>query len=180
MRKTLLGMASTLFLIAATSYQSSACVDIALVLAVDGSGSISDEEYEFQKFAIAAAFRDRDVLSALKSASEVTSRPSFGATENSRRKALIGSSLTAEKEPSPLRAKSKTIGALFSAIPTLEAGYGLRWTCFPTPDCAPPNLSSTSRATARRRWHQNGGKCLPYIKHACAQIEWGSMLMRWL
>jgi Protein of unknown function (DUF1194) len=71
MRKTLLGMASTLFLIAATSYQSSACVDIALVLAVDGSGSISDEEYEFQKFAIAAAFRDRDVLSALKSASEV-------------------------------------------------------------------------------------------------------------
>jgi Protein of unknown function (DUF1194) len=71
MRKTLLGMASALFLFAATSYQSSACVDIALVLAVDGSGSISDEEYAFQKSAIAAAFRDRDVLSALKSASVV-------------------------------------------------------------------------------------------------------------
>ena len=71
MRKTLLCMASALFLIAATSYQSSACVDIALVLAVDGSGSISDEEYAFQKFAIAAAFRDSHVLAALKSANTV-------------------------------------------------------------------------------------------------------------
>ncbi|ATU91470.1 DUF1194 domain-containing protein [Phyllobacterium zundukense] len=71
MRKTLLCMASASFLIAATSYQSSACVDIALVLAVDGSGSISDEEYAFQKYAIAGAFRDRDVLSALKSANTV-------------------------------------------------------------------------------------------------------------
>jgi hypothetical protein len=71
MRKTLLCMASALFLIAATSYQSSACVDIALVLAVDGSGSISDEEYAFQKFAIAAAFRDSYVLAALRSANTV-------------------------------------------------------------------------------------------------------------
>lgn len=51
--------------------QSSACADIALVLAVDGSGSITDDEYMFQKSAIAAAFRDDDVLAALKNAGVV-------------------------------------------------------------------------------------------------------------
>ncbi|WP_183662790.1 DUF1194 domain-containing protein [Phyllobacterium trifolii] len=37
---------------------------MALVLAVDGSSSITDEEYEFQKAAIVSAFRDWTVLSA--------------------------------------------------------------------------------------------------------------------
>lgn len=68
MRKSFLGMATATFLIAAMSHPSSACVDMALVLAVDGSGSISDAEYTFQKYAIAGAFRDQDVLSALTSA----------------------------------------------------------------------------------------------------------------
>ena len=70
MRKTLLSMASASFLFAATP-QSSACVDIALVLAVDGSGSVNELEYAFQKFAIASAFRDREVLAALTSAGVV-------------------------------------------------------------------------------------------------------------
>jgi Protein of unknown function (DUF1194) len=70
MRKTLLCMTSALMLIAAAA-QSSACVDVALVLAVDGSGSINDEEYAFQKSAIAAAFRDNAVLSAMRNAGVV-------------------------------------------------------------------------------------------------------------
>lgn len=70
MRKTLRCITSALMLIAAVA-QSSACVDVALVLAVDGSGSISDEEYAFQKSAIAAAFRDNTVLSAMRNAGVV-------------------------------------------------------------------------------------------------------------
>lgn len=64
MRKTLRCITSALMLIGAVA-QSSACVDVAPVLAVDGSGSINDEEYAFQKSAIAAAFRDKAVLSAI-------------------------------------------------------------------------------------------------------------------
>jgi hypothetical protein len=55
----------------ATVAQSSACVDIALVLAVDSSGSINDEEYAFQKSAIATAFRDKAVLLAIEDAGVV-------------------------------------------------------------------------------------------------------------
>jgi Mg-chelatase subunit ChlD len=39
-------------------------MDVALVLAVDGSGSINTEEFFFQQQAIVAALRDRDVLEA--------------------------------------------------------------------------------------------------------------------
>jgi hypothetical protein len=65
---TLRGMAAAAFLTAASAFPAKACVDVALVLAVDGSGSVTDHEYEFQKSAIATAFRDGSVLSALKSA----------------------------------------------------------------------------------------------------------------
>ncbi|MDP9812526.1 hypothetical protein J2W42_005396 [Rhizobium tibeticum] len=70
MLKKLIGLAVALVWTMAAS-QSSACADIALVLAVDGSGSITDDEYKFQKSAIAAAFRDDDVLAALRNAGVV-------------------------------------------------------------------------------------------------------------
>ncbi len=47
------------------------CADVALVLAIDGSGSVTDSEYRFQKSAIAAAFRDDGVISAMKDAGTV-------------------------------------------------------------------------------------------------------------
>lgn len=47
------------------------CVDIALVLAVDGSSSVDSEEYQFQKSAIANALRDSGVRSALRRAGAV-------------------------------------------------------------------------------------------------------------
>ncbi|MDK1373276.1 DUF1194 domain-containing protein [Sinorhizobium sp. 6-70] len=71
MRKTLAAAVSALFLCAPAVSEPHACVDVALVLAVDGSGSVSDQEYAFQKSAIAAAFRDRGVLSALNKAGAV-------------------------------------------------------------------------------------------------------------
>ena len=70
MRKALLLAAGVLAVMTASS-RSQSCVDTALVLAVDGSGSISDEEYEFQKSAIVSAFRDASVLSAIRSAGSV-------------------------------------------------------------------------------------------------------------
>ena len=42
------------------------CVDVALVLAVDGSGSVDNGEYQFQQQAIARSFRDPEVLAALR------------------------------------------------------------------------------------------------------------------
>lgn len=47
------------------------CADIALVLAIDGSGSVTSAEYQFQKSAIAAAFRDDTIRSALREAGTV-------------------------------------------------------------------------------------------------------------
>ena len=48
------------------------CVDVALVLAVDGSGSVDSREYEFQQQAIASSFRDPGVIAALKGAGRVS------------------------------------------------------------------------------------------------------------
>jgi hypothetical protein len=47
------------------------CPDLALVLAIDGSGSVTDGEYRFQKSSIAAAFRDGAIRSALRDAGTV-------------------------------------------------------------------------------------------------------------
>lgn len=47
------------------------CADLALVLAIDGSGSVTDGEYRFQKAAIAAAFRDDAVKAVLRDAGTV-------------------------------------------------------------------------------------------------------------
>jgi hypothetical protein len=44
------------------------CPDVALVLAVDGSGSIDDGEYRFQQRAIAEALRHPEVLAAIEAA----------------------------------------------------------------------------------------------------------------
>jgi hypothetical protein len=60
-----------LLLAGKTTAQPQLCVDVALVLAVDGSGSVNDDEYEFQKKAIAAAFRDDGVKAALDDAGTV-------------------------------------------------------------------------------------------------------------
>jgi hypothetical protein len=48
-----------------------ACADLALVLAVDTSGSIDDAEHRLQTGGLAAAFRDPDVIAALSSAGTV-------------------------------------------------------------------------------------------------------------
>ncbi|WP_331374640.1 DUF1194 domain-containing protein [Sinorhizobium chiapasense] len=71
MRNALAAAMSALFLCTPAASEPHACVDVALVLAVDGSGSISEEEYAFQKSAIAAAFRDNGVQSALNRAGVV-------------------------------------------------------------------------------------------------------------
>jgi hypothetical protein len=72
MRKKLLCLTSALILTASTAAHASACSDIALVLAVDGSDSIDNGEYAFQKAAISSAFRDKTVISTLREARVVT------------------------------------------------------------------------------------------------------------
>jgi hypothetical protein len=66
MRKTLLCTTLALIFDLSAGAQASECSDIALVLAVDGSDSIDDKEYAFQKAAISAAFRDMAVIPTLR------------------------------------------------------------------------------------------------------------------
>ncbi|TNM62780.1 DUF1194 domain-containing protein [Aliirhizobium smilacinae] len=69
------GRAAPLALLLSTCGNAAAapplCADVALVLAIDGSGSVTDGEYRFQKSAIAAAFRDDAIISAMKDAGTV-------------------------------------------------------------------------------------------------------------
>ena len=53
------------------SKTTSACVDLALVLAVDGSSSIEPSEFRFQMDAIARTLRDPDVRDVMKSAGQM-------------------------------------------------------------------------------------------------------------
>jgi hypothetical protein len=53
------------------SAHSSSCVDVALVLTVDASASVSRQEFALQQSGIAAAFRDPDVLDAISAAGRV-------------------------------------------------------------------------------------------------------------
>jgi hypothetical protein len=49
-----------------------ACVDVALVLAVDSSSSVDNNEYSLQQRGISAALRNPDVLDAIKAAGSVS------------------------------------------------------------------------------------------------------------
>jgi hypothetical protein len=71
MRPTLLCASSALFHIAGMVFPALGCVDVALVLAVDGSDSVDDGEYRFQTGSIATAFRDKAVLYAMEEAGAV-------------------------------------------------------------------------------------------------------------
>lgn len=67
--------------LAAPQASSSACVDVALVLAVDASASVTVEEFAFQQQGIAAAFRDPEVLQAVRRAGRVAVAAIFWGSE---------------------------------------------------------------------------------------------------
>lgn len=64
-------LALLLFACGSAAAEPPLCADVALVLAIDGSGSVTDGEYRFQKSAIAAAFRDDAITAVLKDAGTV-------------------------------------------------------------------------------------------------------------
>lgn len=79
-------LVAALFLPVALSSQSrqaaaSPCIDLALVLAVDSSASVSAGEYILQQRGIAAAFRDPDVHDALVRAGRVAVAVMFWGSE---------------------------------------------------------------------------------------------------
>ncbi|HEY1543435.1 MAG TPA: DUF1194 domain-containing protein [Xanthobacteraceae bacterium] len=69
LRRRLFRSAAAVLLVAAVPFTARAApkVDLALVLAVDASGSVSQDRFELQKQGYAAAFRDPRVLSAIRS-----------------------------------------------------------------------------------------------------------------
>jgi Protein of unknown function (DUF1194) len=172
MRKTLLCMASAWMAIAAAPSQSSACVDVALVLAVDGSDSINDEEYAFQKSAIATAFRDKAVLSAMRDAGVVAISAVFWGDGEFPFQKLGWYVVDGGEEPSPSPAKLKPTSVPFSAIPIYATVSGGRWTCFPIANCAPARQLWTSQAMAWRRWVPNVPTWFLCIMRANAPYKW--------
>jgi Protein of unknown function (DUF1194) len=60
---------------------SADCPDVALVLAIDTSGSVDAPEFELQKAGYARAFRDEEVLAALRSAGIVDVAAVFSGDE---------------------------------------------------------------------------------------------------
>jgi hypothetical protein len=60
---------------------ASPCIDVALVLAVDSSASVSAGEYKLQQLGIAAAFRDPDVQDAMGRAGRVAVAVMFWGSE---------------------------------------------------------------------------------------------------
>ncbi|MGE0749554.1 MAG: DUF1194 domain-containing protein [Variibacter sp.] len=65
-RRALVGLAAAFFSVAAAA-QEPEPVDLQLVLAVDASGSVSNERFELQKQGYAGAFRNRQVIAAITS-----------------------------------------------------------------------------------------------------------------
>lgn len=61
---------------------ASPCMDVALVLAVDSSSSVSAHEYDLQRNGIAAAFRDAGVLNAISQAGTVAVAVVFWGAEH--------------------------------------------------------------------------------------------------
>jgi hypothetical protein len=68
--------------------QQQDCADLALVLAVDTSGSIDDAEHRLQTVGLAAAFRDPEVLAALDAAGTVLVAAIFWGEKNAPRDIL--------------------------------------------------------------------------------------------
>jgi hypothetical protein len=66
LRLACVALAAALFSVAAAA-QAPEPVDLQLVLAVDASGSVSNERFELQKQGYAAAFRNRQVIAAITS-----------------------------------------------------------------------------------------------------------------
>ena len=64
-----LGLSVCTFLGLAASARADTSVDVALVLAVDASGSVNEARFELQKQGYAAAFRNPQVLRAIRSGS---------------------------------------------------------------------------------------------------------------
>jgi hypothetical protein len=94
-----------------------ACADLALVLAVDTSGSIDDAEHRLQTGGLAAAFRDRDVRDALAAAGTVLVSVMFWSGEREPRDiipwhridgAADAGRLAALLDDRPRRAKGRT------------------------------------------------------------------------
>jgi len=74
--------AATLVSLAPAKAFPQPCVDVALVLAVDGSSSIDATEYRFQQQAISASLRDPEVLDAMATAGTVSAAVVFWGDPN--------------------------------------------------------------------------------------------------
>ena len=67
--------------LAKKAQSATSCIDVALVLAVDSSASVSPGEYLLQQQGIAAAFRDKGVLEAIHQAGQVAVSVVFWGSE---------------------------------------------------------------------------------------------------
>lgn len=162
MRKTFFCMA--LVLMTAAPSQAQACADVAIVFAIDGSDSITDEEYAFEKRAIVSALRDESVLSVLKSAGMVAVSAVFWG-DSALPVQKIDWFFIDKGRGSETFARESATSVPSPATPISAMASGRRWTCLPILDCVRSDRSSTFRETAGRLWGQCGQIWFRCIMH---------------
>ena len=98
------------------------CADLALVLAIDSSGSIDADEFRLQVLGYAAAFSDPKVLRALREAGAVDVASVFWATPPDHPSSSPGRGSTGRPTPRGLAVCFCRQGAALSATPTWVMG----------------------------------------------------------
>ena len=126
-------------------------VALALVLAVDASGSVSDDRFELQKQGYAAAFRNRQVLNSIRSLTTqsiaVTMMQWTGPELHVQTVewTLVKDEASVNHSPMALKGRS---GNCSAAAPRLAARSIIRASFSPPAPFSASVASSTSRATA--------------------------------
>jgi hypothetical protein len=127
------------------------CADLALVLAVDTSGSIDDAEHRLQTEGLAAAFRDPDVLAALDAAGTVLVAAIFWGEKDASRDILgwhaIRDPFDAARFAALIEGRPRTAGGMTHLGAALDAALDLLAAPGLCADRAVINVSGDGRDT---------------------------------
>ena len=130
---------------------SAQCPDLALVLAVDSSGSIDAKEFDLQRAGYAAAFTDPQVLAALQSAGVVdVALVLWGDTEMPAQ-VFPWHRITTAADADLFAASVLSAPAVSPAILASALAWMPHLICWRHPAIVPPARSSMSRVMGAKR-----------------------------
>jgi Ca-activated chloride channel homolog len=167
--------AAVAFLAAALAFgpataQAPACADIALVLAVDASGSIDDAEHRLQVEGLAAAFRDPEVLAALDAAGTVLVAAIFWGEKDKPRDILgwhpIRDRFDAARFAALLEGRPRVAGGMTHLGAALDAALDLLAAPGVCAGRAVINVSGDGRETGNTPWYRGDPVAMPRARAA--------------